>query len=53
MEGAVAFFFVIDVVAVILATIRPLEDARAFHLVVAPHALVLTTVRPVVDTLDK
>ena len=51
MESAVTLLFVINVVAFVLATIRPLENTWAFHLVVAPHALVFATIRPVVDTL--
>ena len=43
-------FLVVDVVALVLATVWPFEDALALHFVVAPHAAVLATVGPVVDT---
>ena len=45
-----ALLLVVDVVALVLTTIWPLEDAWALHFVVAPHASIFTTVRPVVDT---
>ena len=45
-----AFLFVVDVVALVLAAIRPLEHAWALHFVVPPHSFVLSTVRPVVNT---
>ena len=50
MEGTVAFLLVIDVVALVLAAIGPLEHAWALHFVVPPHSFVLSTVGPVVDT---
>ena len=50
MEGTVAFLLVIDVVALVLAAIWPLEHAWALHFVVPPHSFVLSTIRPVVDT---
>ena len=45
-----AFFFVMDIVALVLAAIGPLEHAWALHFVVPPHSFVLSTVGPVVDT---
>ena len=53
MECTVALFFVVDVVALILTTIWPLEDARAFHFVVAPHSFIFATVGPIVDACYK
>ena len=50
VECAVSLFLIVDVVAFVLAAIRPLEDTLAFHFVVAPGAAVLATVRPVIDT---
>ena len=49
VECAMAFLFVVDVVALVLTTIWPLEDTWAFHFVVAPHASIFTTVGPVVN----
>lgn len=53
MEGALALLLVVDVVALVLPAIRPLEDALAFHFVVSPLASVLATVGPVVHTYKK
>ena len=50
VECTVTLFLVINVVALILATIWPFEDTLTLHFVVAPHAAVLATVGPVVDT---
>ena len=50
VEGALAFFFIIDVVSFVLAAIGPLEKSGALHFVVVPHSLVLSPVRPVVNT---
>ena len=45
-----AFLLVVDVVALVLATIGPNEDALALHFVVAPQPAVLAPVGPVVNT---
>lgn len=50
VECAVTLFLVINVVALILATVWPFEDTLALHFVVAPHSAVLSTVGPVVNT---
>ena len=49
MERSMAFLLVVDVIALILTSIWPLEYAWAFHFVVAPHTLIFTTVGPIVD----
>jgi len=53
MERAEAFFFVINIVAFVLATVGPLEHTGALHFVVTPHAFVLAPVRPIVDTCEQ
>lgn len=50
MEGALSLLLVVDVVAFVLATIGPTENAWAFHFVVAPITLVFAAIGPVVDT---
>ncbi len=40
VEGAVALFFIIHVVAFVFATIGPLEETRALHLVVVPPSTI-------------
>ena len=50
MEGTLALLLVVDVVALVLPAIGPLEHTLTFHFVVSPLASVLATVGPVVDT---
>ena len=49
MECSMAFLLVVDVIALILTSIWPLEYAWALHFVVAPHTLIFTTIGPIVD----
>jgi hypothetical protein len=53
MESSLTFFLVIDVAALVFATIGPLEDAVAFHFVVGPGTFVYSSIRPVVDAYEK
>jgi len=46
----VAFLLIVDVVALIFATVGPFKDTFAFHFVVAPHTTVFTAVGPVINT---
>ena len=53
MECTMTLFLVVDVVALILTTIWPLENAWAFHFVVAPHSFIFATIGPIVDACYK
>ena len=44
-------FLVLDVLALVALTVRPLEDASAVHLVVLPGAVVLAAIAPSVRAL--
>jgi hypothetical protein len=49
VEDAFAFLLVVDVLALVSASIGPLEHAFALHFIILPLALVNAAIRPVVN----
>jgi hypothetical protein len=49
-EDTVAMFFVVDICALILATIRPRECSLSVHLVYIPFSIVDAAIVPAVET---